>query len=226
MDVYEAESPDLAILDFNMPQRNGFDVTKAIRAMEATGEHLPVMILSATVTPEAREAARRAGADDFFGKPYESAALLQAIDRMARRAARPPARGGDERATSAVVTHLAPLVDFKRLAEVGKIAGDNDFLARLLSGFHDDVLRLLGRLASATSERKFSDIEDITHAVKGAALSVGASQLALLCDGINAAAAGGRVDSLHSQIENMRSCFERTVAEFEAYSSRNISVSL
>lgn len=227
LDLYESDSPDLAILDFNMPLRNGFDVTKAIRAMEAIGEHLPIMILSASVTPEARDKARSAGADDFIGKPYESTALLQAIDRMARRASKAtPSRTIESPLRPASVTSLTAIVDAKRLAEVGKIAGDNAFLARLLEGFRDDVQRLLKRLDSAILEERFSDIGDITHAVKGAALSVGAAQLAVLCEAINAASDGGRSDHLRTLFADIKECFDRTVVEFEAYSSRNCRVSL
>jgi len=227
LDLYESETPDLAILDFNMPLRNGFDVTKAIRAMEATGEHLPIMILSASVTPEARDKARSAGADDFIGKPYESTALLQAIDRMARRASKStPTRNREASAGPATVTSLAAIVDAKRLAEVSKIAGDEAFLARLLEGFCEDVQRLLARLRSAIEDERYSDINDITHAIKGAALSVGAARLAALCEAINTAADAGRADHLRTLVNDVSDCFERTVIEFEAYSSRNCRVSL
>jgi two-component system, sensor histidine kinase RpfC len=227
LDIYEHESPEIAILDFNMPLRNGFDVTKAIRAMEATGEHLPILILSATVTPEARETARRAGADDFIGKPYESTALLQAIDRIARRATKPQAiRSPDETHRRAIITHLAPIIDARRLSDVAKIAGDDAFLSRLLEGFQDDVKRLVARLDLAVDSERFIEAADIAHAVKGAALSVGASQLAAVCDAVNTAAHAGRADHLRTHTIEIKDCFARTVAELDAYSSRNCRVSL
>lgn len=227
LDLYESEAPDLAILDFNMPMRNGFDVTKAIRAMEAIGDHLPIMILSASVTPEAREKARSAGADDFIGKPYESTALLHAIDRMARRATKPhSARSIEASSRPATVTQLTAIVDGKRLAEVAKIAGDDAFMTRLLEGFRHDVLKLLGQLDEAISRERYTDVGDITHAIKGAALSVGAARLAALCEAINSAADSGRADHLRTLAGETNECFERTVVEFDAYSSRNCRVSL
>ena len=41
LDLYEQERPDVALLDFNMPNRTGIEVIKAIRVMEPTGERLP-----------------------------------------------------------------------------------------------------------------------------------------------------------------------------------------
>jgi CheY-like chemotaxis protein len=69
-------------LDFNMPQRSGIEVIQAIRVMEAPGVRMPAVILSASVTIEARERATGAGADEFLGKPFEAAALIQLIDRL------------------------------------------------------------------------------------------------------------------------------------------------
>ncbi len=92
LDLYELEEPDIAILDFNMPQRSGIEVIQAIRMLEPPGTRMPTMILSASVAPEARERAKRAGADEFLGKPFDAAALIGEIDRLGKRTQR--AKGG------------------------------------------------------------------------------------------------------------------------------------
>ncbi len=226
LDIYESESPELAILDFNMPLRNGLDVTKAIRTMEGTGDRLPIMILSASVTPEARENAKRAGADEFLGKPYEATALLQAIDRLARRANRSISRSREPRNEVAEITRITPLVDVKRLADVEKIGGDAAFLARLLTGFHDDVQHLISQLDVLLVTGRQMEIGDVTHAIKGAALSVGAAQLVVHCDDLEKASIGTAREDLQRLVTEMRRCFEQTDLEFHAYLSRKHRASL
>ncbi len=228
LDLYEQEIPDLAILDFNMPLRNGLDVTKAIRTMEAVGERLPIMILSASVTVEARENAKRAGADEFLGKPYEAVSLLQAIDRLARRATRTAGRIRESNIESAVaaVTRLAPLIDMKRLTDVEKIAGDETFLARLLDGFRQDVSGLLIRLGKIAEVGFTEEFANTTHAIKGAALSVGASLLSMHCDEIDSAALAGDIKVVKGLFDEMQRCFEQTDLEFHAYLSRKQRASL
>jgi len=226
LDLYEEDPPELAILDFNMPLRNGLDVTRAIRTMEATGERLPIMILSASVTPEARENAKRAGADEFLGKPYEAVALLQAIDRLARRGARTATRARETNISVASVTRLAPLVDLKRLADVEKITGEETFLARLLEGFHNDVAHLLEKLQQVAPRGFSNDFSDTTHAIKGAALSVGAALLARYCEEIDHAAAEGNATEMDNCLKQMKKCFEDTDLEFSAYLSRKRRASL
>ena len=82
LDLYERERPDVALLDFNMPNRNGLEVIRAIRMMEPPGVRMPAIILSASVTLEARERAQNAGADDFVGKPFDAAALIDKVDKL------------------------------------------------------------------------------------------------------------------------------------------------
>lgn len=226
LDQYEQAMPELAILDFNMPQRNGVDVTRAIRAMEGPGEHLPIMILSASVTPEARENARRAGADDFLGKPYEAVALLQSIDRLARRATRGSSGLREIAPTGAAVTQLAPLIDMKRLADVERIASDDTFLVRLLTGFQSDVSGLLERLEKAVNEKRGIEIGEITHAIKGAAMSVGATLLAAQSDEISQAASLGVPADAKALLVQIKQCFEKTDHEFHTYLSRKKRASL
>jgi two-component system sensor histidine kinase RpfC len=228
LDRYEEEVPDLAIFDFNMPKRNGLDVIRAIRTMEAPGEHLPIMVLSASVTPEARENSRKAGADEFLGKPYEAVALLQSIERLARRANRAGSfvHGAAAQAGKAAVTELAPLIDMRRLADVEKIASDESFLVRLLGGFHSDVSDLLARLDKAVEGKRGVEVGEITHAIKGAAMSVGATLLAAQSDEIGKAAIRGGGADAKALLGEIRLCFERTDREFDSYLSRKKRASL
>ena len=88
LDLYELEQPDLAILDFNMPERSGVEVIQAIRTMEPANARMPALILSASVTTEARDRAKKAGADEFMGKPFDAATLVAEIDRLGKRSER------------------------------------------------------------------------------------------------------------------------------------------
>jgi two-component system sensor histidine kinase RpfC len=216
LDMYEEQQPHLAILDFNMPHRNGLEVTKMIRAMEGVGVRIPIMILSASVTAEARERARRAGADEFVGKPYEAATLLHTIDRMARR--RASAHGeGQPTSVHAEVHAIAgkgiPLVDMQRLADVQRIAGNSDFMSRLIAGFDGDVTRLLTELDDVLGAGALAQVADVTHAMKGAALGIGAARLAGLCAQLEQAARNGDATAANLLHAQLRGTYEQTSAE-------------
>jgi CheY-like chemotaxis protein len=61
-----------------MPERDGYDLLREIRAMEATAS-IPVIALTAYARPEDREAAERAGFDAFVPKPADPARLRGAV---------------------------------------------------------------------------------------------------------------------------------------------------
>jgi CheY-like chemotaxis protein len=74
---------DLMLLDVHMPELDGFEVVRAIRAREQiAGGHLPVIALTARSRKEDREHCLAAGMDDFLTKPVSATDLLAAIDRL------------------------------------------------------------------------------------------------------------------------------------------------
>lgn len=76
-----ANPPDLAIIDVLMPGMNGLDVTRALRAAEATKD-LPIAIFSALVRPADQEVGLEAGADHYVIKPFSVSALGAFVDKI------------------------------------------------------------------------------------------------------------------------------------------------
>ena len=73
--------PDLAVLDVMMPKLTGYDVTRRIRADDAT-KRMPVILLTARVQEADVQRGFEAGADDYLRKPFspqELRARVQAI---------------------------------------------------------------------------------------------------------------------------------------------------
>lgn len=63
--------PDLILLDLNMPVISGFDILVEIDSLINPNIFLPVLVLTADITTEAREKALTLGANDFLTKPYD-----------------------------------------------------------------------------------------------------------------------------------------------------------
>ncbi|MEW8505245.1 MAG: response regulator [Candidatus Thiodiazotropha sp.] len=77
------EEFDLAILDMQMPAVTGIDITKEIRKSDTANSKLPVIILTANKTAEARERSINAGANAFLTKPIDTSSLQQIINDLA-----------------------------------------------------------------------------------------------------------------------------------------------
>ena len=78
----ETEDVDLVLLDIAMPEMDGHEVCRRIRATPAT-EFLPVVMITASGS-EQRLAALESGADDFVAKPFDKNELLARIASLAR----------------------------------------------------------------------------------------------------------------------------------------------
>ncbi len=80
--LFTAESPDLAILDINLPDGSGFDVCEAIRRQS----RIPIMMLTARGEEEDLVKALDLGADDYLTKPFSPRTLLARVKALLRRA--------------------------------------------------------------------------------------------------------------------------------------------
>jgi two-component system, sensor histidine kinase and response regulator len=77
---------DLALLDIQMPEMDGFETTAAIRERERNGmAHLPVIALTAHAMAGDRQLCLDAGMDDYIPKPIDSRRLKQTIERAVPR---------------------------------------------------------------------------------------------------------------------------------------------
>ena len=181
LDALETASFDLALFDLSMPIVSGLEALKLYRF--STGDPIPVLILSANVTTEVIADCQRAGAAEFVAKPIRATTLLQAIERhLAARAVDfippPIVLRSDERPTLTVVE--TPAVDPGVLEDLGRLSTDPTFVERLVRGFRLDAERLVTTINDALSARRYEDVKDAAHALKGGAGSVGAGQLVAL----------------------------------------------
>jgi putative two-component system response regulator len=78
LDRVRADSPDLVLLDLQLPDGNGHEVLEAIRADPAT-RLLPVVMLTGLATKEQKIRASREGVTDFISKPFSAEELLPRI---------------------------------------------------------------------------------------------------------------------------------------------------
>jgi two-component system sensor histidine kinase/response regulator len=77
-----AESFDLILMDVQMPEMDGFETTRCIRAEEAPGRRTPIVAMTAHAMVGDRESCLAAGMDDYLSKPLDKTALLAIIEQV------------------------------------------------------------------------------------------------------------------------------------------------
>lgn len=79
--------PDLVILDLMLPDLDGLEVCRRIRAMGGAAAQVPLLMLTAKGDPMDRIVGLEMGADDYLPKPFEPRELLARIRAVLRRGA-------------------------------------------------------------------------------------------------------------------------------------------
>lgn len=79
---YQEIHPDLILMDVQMPEMDGQEVTRAIRDLErGSGKHVPIIALTAGALKEEEQRCYEAGMDDFLTKPIEARKLKELLDK-------------------------------------------------------------------------------------------------------------------------------------------------
>lgn len=81
LDAIQLTRPDLLILDLMLPDIDGFGVCEILRRQPATAT-LPIVILSAWATPDARHLGLELGALEYVTKPFSPRELVAKVQRL------------------------------------------------------------------------------------------------------------------------------------------------
>ena len=91
LDLFAAESPDLVVLDIMLPQLDGLEVCKRLRARST----VPIIMLTARDDELDKVVGLELGADDYITKPFSIREFRSRIRALLRRAQLPPYSGDD-----------------------------------------------------------------------------------------------------------------------------------
>jgi DNA-binding response OmpR family regulator len=102
--VFEAEAPDLVVLDLMLPELDGYEVCRRIRAVNDT----PILMITARSSVPDRIHGLLQGADDYLPKPFSPAELAARVRAILRRSR--PATAPDDRRPAETPLRQADLV--------------------------------------------------------------------------------------------------------------------
>ena len=161
--LYGEFEPDLILLDLMMPHMDGFAVMSQLAGRIPAGEYLPILVLTADVSPEARDRALSAGANDFLTKPLDHLEVLLRIrnlleTRALHRRLRSQNRALDERVrTRTRELELARIEILERLALAAEYRDDE-------TGQHTARVGIVSARVAEHMDQAPSDVELIRRA--------------------------------------------------------------
>jgi len=157
---------DLILMDVQMPELDGLEVTRLIREHEKqSGQHVPIIALTAHAMKGDRESCLAAGADTYLSKPVKRKELADAIKSLG-----PPAPTGAG-PTAAGAQIPGKHFDLKRLVE--QLGGGEDTAQRLVQMFLKMLPQQLAELRDASAQGEHRALSRTAHMLKGAIANFG-----------------------------------------------------
>ena len=78
LQVLEEQTPDIILLDIEMPRMDGFEFTRTMKA-EPKNAHIPIIMITSRTAEKHRNRAAELGVDLYLGKPYQEEELLRTL---------------------------------------------------------------------------------------------------------------------------------------------------
>lgn len=168
---------DLVLMDYFMPELNGFETTKRIRAEELkTGKHLPIVAVTANAMMGDEEKCIAAGMDDYIAKPIVDEIFVEVLSQWIRfdGLSNVPANVSHGGESSGGPVDLRIIRSFSR--------GDLDVEIKLMRLFITQSDKHIAQLKSVCAADGPNETWVMAaHSLKGGAASVGAGEMRDLC---------------------------------------------
>ncbi len=208
LDMLSERSFDLVFMDIQMPDMDGYEVVRRIRADPGL-QDLPVVAMTAHALVGDREKSLQAGMNDHLSKPIEPAKLLDVLARWLREDSSPALSGSDDSMISPVFQ--LEYVDVAWGLE--RTGGNYPLFRQLLKQFLDDHENAVGELEKMLLDNDCESARRLAHTIRGVTATIGARKLERATEALEQALLRDDEERLRFVVEEFRRNFAWVVAD-------------
>ncbi|MCB2101958.1 MAG: response regulator, partial [Rhodobacterales bacterium] len=204
LETWRSRRFGMVLTDCHMPEMDGYELTRSIRAEETDGR-IPILAITANALQGESDRCLSVGMDDYLSKPVELAKLKTMLAKWMPAAGAAPAAAP---APEPVAAGMAP-IDPKALTAL--VGDDPEMCRQLLADFVEPSWRYIGEVKEGVRSASAISVAQAAHKLKSSSRAVGANELADLCLQLEAAgkagdwegigAAAPRLDGLMQDVE-------------------------
>ena len=202
---------DLVLMDLQMPDMDGLEATRIVRAAgnETLNPAVPILAMTARAMSGDRKACLDAGMDDYIAKPVTPAALsallekwLVKLDAAKSQQGTHPNSGPSFEAGSGLDTAAANTV-FDEASLVERAGGDRGLAQAIARSFLADIPSRIEALRSHLASSDYKAVQHQAHTIKGAAATVGGGVVARLALALERSGSAGELGAAPSGLEEL-----------------------
>jgi len=214
------KSYDLIFMDCQMPVMDGYQATAAIRSQEERDgckKRVPVVAFTANALKGDKDKCLEVGMDDYISKPFNPEDITKILNRWCRRQSSgqpenivPGEKTPEKNMTKNDNSDSCP-VDLTILETVRTSQHDeqSDFLEKVAGTYLTIAETLIEELRAASTANDQRKLEDSSHCLKSSSASIGATQLAELCDKLEHNCRNNVVQNAAEQVAEIEAEFLR-----------------
>lgn len=192
---------DLVLMDVSMPNMDGFEATRAIRAMDGPMSRVPIVAMTAHAMVGDRERCLASGMDDYLPKPVSRADLLAKVEHFVAHGRNPESVAGgpdaerviDERTFEALTADTNP-----------------ETLHALLDNMLPELGKRLDAIEAGCAIKDASAVTHNAHSLKSMAATFGARAVERLAQAIEDLGRTGAFQEAHALASPLRDAAART----------------
>jgi PAS domain S-box-containing protein len=165
MKLIEKENFDVILMDIQMPEKNGFETTKEIRALADTKKNtIPIIALTANALQGEEAKYYAAGMNGYLTKPFSESALYEMISHVIEQ---PTTFSNIEAVQQNTAMQTEPTQKLYDLTLVNELArGNEEFILNLSKIFIDTVPPTSKEMVSACEKKNWEQVGKLAHKLK------------------------------------------------------------
>jgi CheY-like chemotaxis protein len=203
VEAVELDQFDLVLMDVQMPEMDGLEATAEIRRIEEiSGNHLPIIALTANAMKGDREKCMDAGADGYLPKPLNIADLSALIESVtAANFTRGDAIIGRADSHGDATSKGEPSFDINELYE--RVEGDKELMLELLRLFREQTPQMMAEIRRCAQSSDSAGLRQAAHSFKGACANLGARPAMKSAFALEVMGRENRLESVDAQLADL-----------------------
>jgi signal transduction histidine kinase/CheY-like chemotaxis protein/HPt (histidine-containing phosphotransfer) domain-containing protein len=204
-----AESFDVVFMDCQMPEMDGLEATRQIRASDvrsADGEPIPIIALTAHALTHDREQCIQAGMNDYVCKPFVLVDIESMLEKWASAACGAAGRRADSPTPDSTVSpEPATRRDRPSVDSISALDAESAraLSPRIVDAYLQSSEKLVRQMEDAVDNGDCAVLSDAAHTLKSSSAQIGAARLSELCRELESAADARQLETCTSLLETI-----------------------
>ena len=216
--AYRQLGYDLIFMDCQMPDMDGYEAARAIRAEEeATGRHVTIIAITAYALQGDRQKCINAGMDDYISKPVKPDQLKALLQRWLEASDGSSDAPGEHTAPPEISCPASAAIDPDTFEEFKQLMAEEgaDWIIDLLNQFISDASNYVKDISSGATAGDAERVEKAAHTLKSSSASLGAKNVSELCRRLQQLGRENKIQEIRNLVDSLETAHRQVLEALE-----------